>query len=462
MSFWNSKSRAVRAEQHRQLLVVLIVALVLRVLASLALTAWNPQGLANGDTAGYWRLAQNLADHGIFSRSENSPLVPDAFRTPGYPAFLALFHVLGLGWTAVALVQSFLSCATIALLVKLLNRWFDKRVVLAAAWLVAVDPESVLYAATVAPATLVTFLLLATVFVVASWRRGWGGVVAGLMSGLAALVKPMALYFPLWLAGLLLLDRHSRGRTLRAGLVVLAATVVLFPWLWRNRHVFGVWRFTSIQGFNLLYYNAAALESAERGITVSDAQDSLAAELTRQNPDLGTANELERARAMEHLAVRRILSHPFHYALLHLRGVPTSLLDPGRIDWARVLRLRNPARGFFDILSASSPGELWRFLKRLPWLQTVVLALYGVFLLAVTGLTLVGVWVLAGGKRLLGYATRLAAWVWLVGPLVYLWLITGPIGGARFRVPMWPYVAGLAGLGLWALTELRREQGGAA
>ncbi len=454
-----------RLKLDRHVALVLAVAFALRVLVALALTAWNPAGLANGDTAGYWQLAQNLVDHGVFSRSPGIPLVPDAFRTPGYPAFLALFYAAGLGWTAVALVQSALSCATILLLVQLLGRWFDRKVVVAAAWLVAVDPESVLYAATVAPATLVTFLLLAAVLGAASGRRSEWAVLAGLLSGLAALVKPMALYFPAWLAGICLLDRRRTRRGWRAGLVLLAAALVVSPWFLRNQRVFGVWRFTSIQGFNLLYYNAAALESAERGITVSDAQDSLAAELGRRNPGLAQANELERARAMERLAVRKILSHPLRYTLLHLRGVPTSLLDPGRIDWARALRLPNPARGFFDILSVSSPSELWRFLKQLPWVQVGIFAAVGLFLLGTTFLSLVGIWVLAGGKGLLGVRERTAGWLWLVGPLVYLWLIVGPVGWARFRVPMWPYVAGLAALGLWALSKqglLTGTNGGSA
>ena len=439
------------SELDRHLALVLAVAFVLRALTVLLLTLWNRAGLANGDTDGYWQLAQNLADHGVFSRAGTPPLLPDAFRTPGYPAFLALFHAIGLGWTAVGLVQSVLACISLALLVVLLQRWFDRKVVLAAAWLVAVDPESVLYAATVAPATLITLLLLAAVAVAALVRRGWAGLVAGALSGLAALVKPMALYFPVWLAGLCFLWAKGKRGLAQALLVLVAATAVVLPWFARNQRVYGVWRFTSIQGFNLLYYNAAALESAERGLPVSVAQDSLAAELERRTPGFAGLNELQKARAMEQLAVRRILSHPARYALLHLRGVPTSLLDPGRIDWARVLRLPNPSRGFFDILSISSFGSLLLFLERLPWVQVTVLALYGVFLLAVAGLFLVGVWTLAGGGNLLSHAQRVVGWLWLVGPLLYLWLIIGPIGGARFRVPMWPYVAGVAAVGLWAL-----------
>ena len=40
----------------------------------------------------YLQLAANISDHFVFSRETVAPFAPEVFRTPGYPAFLAIFH----------------------------------------------------------------------------------------------------------------------------------------------------------------------------------------------------------------------------------------------------------------------------------------------------------------------------------------------------------------------------------
>ena len=48
------------------------------------------------DSGYYLRLAEILREHHVFSDSVQAPFHPQIFRTPGYPAFLALLSMLGM------------------------------------------------------------------------------------------------------------------------------------------------------------------------------------------------------------------------------------------------------------------------------------------------------------------------------------------------------------------------------
>lgn len=436
-----------QAGPRKDLLRIGVLALAVRLVVLLALAWRNPAGLANGDTAGYWTLAENLRLRRIFSRATEPPFAPDAFRTPGYPAFLWPLQGLGLGMAGVAAIQILISLAVLVLTYGLVKKLLGRREARIACLLVAFDPMSVLYAVTVAPEVLVTALLLGAVALASLRGNVPGAFLAGIVSGLSALVKPMALYLAPWLSALCLLDARQplRERSRKAGLLLLAAALTLFPWFFRNWRVYGVWHFTSIQGYNLLYYNAAVLEAARTGRPISEVQDELSAELEQRVESAGLRNELRDALAMERLAREKIFAHPVRYGLLHLRGIPTSLLDPGRIEWARVFGFANPHWGFLEVLSAAPQRNLVRFLRELPALQLGLMLCYFLALLAVSGLACVGMWRLCvqGARTGSSHAP-----VWLLGALVYQLLIVGPIGGARFRVPMWPFVAALAAAGI--------------
>ena len=79
---------------RRRYLVLFLLGFLLR-LPVLFLALANPaRAIPPGDAPGYYQLAINLFQHGVFSSSSAAPFHPDAFRTPGYPLFLALIFFL--------------------------------------------------------------------------------------------------------------------------------------------------------------------------------------------------------------------------------------------------------------------------------------------------------------------------------------------------------------------------------
>ncbi|MEK7757122.1 MAG: hypothetical protein AAB385_07905, partial [Planctomycetota bacterium] len=69
------------------------------------------------DCGEYHTIARNLIEHGAFSQSETPPFVPDTWRTPGYPLFLAaIMLVVGKSPIALVLVQQVLAVVNVLLL----------------------------------------------------------------------------------------------------------------------------------------------------------------------------------------------------------------------------------------------------------------------------------------------------------------------------------------------------------
>src|SRR5262245_35085501 len=96
-------------------------------------TAWS-------DREGYVRLGASLAETGRFTRYPDAPVfVPEVIRTPGYPAFVAVFYRLfGIGNdTAVAAAQVLIFPLLCLLVYALTRRMASERTSVAAAAMTA-------------------------------------------------------------------------------------------------------------------------------------------------------------------------------------------------------------------------------------------------------------------------------------------------------------------------------------
>lgn len=67
------------------------------------------------DSWGYWRIAENLNEYGIFSQGNANTLIPDSTRTPLYPLFIYFLNKLSIGFYGIIIVQILLSTIICAL-----------------------------------------------------------------------------------------------------------------------------------------------------------------------------------------------------------------------------------------------------------------------------------------------------------------------------------------------------------
>lgn len=191
-----------------------------------------------GDVRQYVAYAMNLLHHGTFSQvwpGTGSPL-PDSFRGPGYPWFLAVFMLSGKtpdSWYWLALhAQAILGALTATLTVLLARQWLSSAWALFAGCMLALWPHHV--AATGALLSEVVFgfsLMLALLMAAEALKRqqiGWA-MASGVTFSFAALVNPVSLLFPVLVA---LLFRRALGRRVAS---VLLLGALLGPGLWTLR-----------------------------------------------------------------------------------------------------------------------------------------------------------------------------------------------------------------------------------
>lgn len=180
---------------------------------------------------------------------ENGHL-PDAFRPPVYPAFIAaIFAVAGPVPGAVRLVQALVSTATGGLLYRWLRGHVGEAGALLSLGLFAVVPTIVGFTHFLFTETLYLGLLTVVLASVAPARRTLRPLLAGTAYALGALTRSLLTpLLPFVIVGLGLATRARRGTLLFA----VAAIVVLLPWPIHNLRVTGTPTVLEISnGYNL-------------------------------------------------------------------------------------------------------------------------------------------------------------------------------------------------------------------
>ena len=448
----------------KQLLVILALAAVLRLLLFVAIYPDQMKLFLRSDSRDYDGLAVNLARYRVFSRSGAAPFEPHVFMTPGYPLFLAfVYAVFGHKPLIALLFQILLDLISLLIVYKIGEILFTRVVGLISAGLLAVDVGQILNSNQLLSETLFILLFLLSIYCLLLFvkeRQTRCGILAGLLLGMAAMVRPIVLYFPI----LLVITCAARGmNTLLSGLkrysiVVLCFLLVVTPWLGRNYYRFGVPQFASKQGVTFHWY-AAYLRAKIEGTTFGEAKEQIRTEVNHEIEEQNL-NPLEEAAFYQRKAMREILQHPRDYAIVHLSGVVSLLVSSNVRQVAHMFGIPPSGTGFLtNFLTRGIAGAVEGFLQfcrsfflTLSRSQQLVFvfALLEWAMLAVTYLLGVyGLLVSLRGKKLLAILT-------LGTVLVYFPLMTGPMGYARYRAPMMPYIYLLTAYGvlhLWRKAE---------
>ncbi len=238
-------------------LAVLFLALAVRVVYVIVAQVDFP---IRGDVNQYVLYAWNLVHRGVFSSSlpDAAIAMPDSYRGPGYPAFLALMMqlaghsdlplrpgpngltVLGLAtdtWMRYAVgVQVLLGVATVGLTILLARLWLSRGMSLCTGLLVALWPHLITFAGALLSETLFAFTLALALWLVCVAVRKCSValmVAAGAAFALAYLVNPVIAIFPLLAAGVAWLGTQRK----LAAVLVLAFAIAPLGWGLRNAQI---------------------------------------------------------------------------------------------------------------------------------------------------------------------------------------------------------------------------------
>ena len=246
------------------------------------------------DFLGYRSLAYRWLTTGQFARSG----VPTAYRTPGYPAFLALGMIASKATWWLSLTNVALSTAAIPLTALFATRLgFGRGTVIGSAALVAVVPTFVFFAPVLASEHLQLVLALGAWCLSLRTTSPRRAVIGGLVYGVAIIVRPESLFY-LFAAPWLIRVAVPNWRRIAcfAAVTALTAAVVVAPWYVRNELAVGRGAGLSTTG-GLNLYLAHRSEPGSRFVPLD------------QTPLRGL-DELETNRKGMTLGLRNIRSDP--------------------------------------------------------------------------------------------------------------------------------------------------------
>jgi 4-amino-4-deoxy-L-arabinose transferase-like glycosyltransferase len=382
--------------------------LVVAALAVRLIVAWNtPTDEAAlsqlPDQREYLALAQNLrSGNGLVFMDERFGERATAYRTPGYPAFVAVF---GANPRLARTAQCVIGASVVIAVFLLARKWQSHGRALIAAGAMAFNPFLIYFCRLLLTETLFS-AMLAWGMVLLLHRRTLLWLMGGILLALAVLVRPGALALPVVL-GLLAAVQNRGGRDayhrrwpLPVGTTMLLLTLAaLAPWAYRNHLLLGQWIWTSTNG----------------GITSYDGF----------NPDASGASD-----------------QSFVDAMPQLRGMSELQRDAYLAEKAKLFMRNNPLRALqlagIKMARTWSPMPLSAEFARRAYVAVALVYSLPFFLLVVAGLV---------SKEL-----PASAKVFLLAPAVYFTLSAAlSVGSLRYRIPAEVPMAVVAAAGVRAL-----------
>ncbi|MCL1791893.1 MAG: glycosyltransferase family 39 protein [Peptococcaceae bacterium] len=202
----------------------------------------------DNDDVKYVRSARILLEEGklFYQDGDIASGIPTVFIMPGFPVFLAMFlKVFGLsgGLLAIRFVQGLLQVGVMLLLYRLGRKYFHVWAARLALVLYLLYIPNLSVSLLILTETLFTFLFVLLITLcfeaVASKKMGFY-VGGGIVLGLAALIRPTILLFPVVIVLMWILKKYSVKEMLNRGLVVGCILIaMLAPWWIRNGVEFG-------------------------------------------------------------------------------------------------------------------------------------------------------------------------------------------------------------------------------
>jgi len=374
------------------------------------------------DSEQYISLANNLIESGRYV-TQISPLL-DLWRAPGYSFFLAaVLWVTGGSLTAVLILQYFFGLFCTYIIYLLGKETLDERVGVVAAILFLLSPNALFWSATV----------LAFLWASRAAKGQFPMWAIGILFGVMTLVRPIGLYlFVLWGIWFLWYSWKAEWISVGRKLAVLffAFTAIVSPWFIRNYITHGEFTLSTVSEATVKSYHLALSLVEAKGIPWEEAKIEV--------------NTLD----SEGSALISILkTYPVDFLKVQLRGIARTITGievgtwmelisaqsyqgSGILEGLLSLNFSKVSEAVRSILSSGNPAALLLITWGL--LYTLLL-----FILGAIGLI-----------RLMFHMDVELKYmgILMVVTILYLVVVPGAAGEARFRVPVEPFFAYLAAI----------------
>lgn len=428
--------------------LIFFVGLAFRLFLVVYIAVSNPYGwdffnnaqYQGSDQADFAKLAQNIADHGVFSFADGSPFQPDNFRTPLFPYLAALSYWLT-GGLWLYLFFNILISAGLGLIVYELSRqiFTSRRLALVSGLVFSLLPYGAYLSTMVMADNLFAFFFILTLLFTVKFLKApidlknllW----AGAFLALTTLTRPITQYFlVLIITGLFLLKAPWKNKLLWAGLLILVFLMVSSPWLIRNYILFGQLNFSSLSGYHMFiswvgpyraYFIDKISRDEEHGKLYQYIKDKYGKYGSEAMYDPVISEKLGQEAKKEILANLPVYL-PFHLASGSVYFMNNDVL----LTLNEVFGVKSGGIYMTEKLIKRDWSGFWRSLGRLNFVYILIYFVSYVWLAVKNLLALVAL------KKYWPVSPALV--VLVLGAFVYFVLLVGPEGHARFRYPLEP------------------------
>ena len=406
---------------------LLLFAFIVRVLIFIRFQPWNDlvvqKQILLFDSLGYHNLALCIKDHFTFCG--------DAFRTPGYPFFVAIIYAIfgSHPYTAI-FAQIFLNLFSIVLLYKTGKELFNEKVGFIAAVLFSLDLHHIIFIYYILTETIYTTVFLAALlFYVKAIKTSnlKFFILTGMTYGLSTLIRPISQYYiiGIFLFTLIWYFKEWKSGLKLSAVLAVAYFVAVAPWCFRNYNEYGHFALSNIKGYNLLFWNASYYESKR----LKEPIDSVNANFKTELEKMGwtaDANPFDKEKYDGELANKILKAHFADYLKMHLTGTVKIHLSVGTQSLTEVLHI--PAKKFSEEEKYNNGvmALMKKFFTEKPIYEILLGLFVGVFLAVVYFFAAVGIWRMVKEKQTL-------LMLFLLGSAGYFALISGIISYARYR-----------------------------
>lgn len=428
---------------HKKSLTIYLAALCVE-FTLLVLVAWHAGWslspyMTGLDTFDYSTIARNLVDHQSFSKSLTIPFIPNFFRLPGYPFWLAFVYFVFKSFTPAVFLGMTIFALSAPLVYLITREVFSEKLAFWAGIIFALEPRMAFSAPFLLSEQIFIPLFLLAVFFAVKFinypEQKRFILLSAALFGLLALFKAVVLY--LWPVFIILfylqLEKNHQSLTSTIKLIAsstLILIVVMAPWFIRNKIVLNTWQLSSTGGL-VIYWGH--LEILERYLgTPSDlAYQKLIDKANRlAGADWGT---VEAAKILTHEAFTEIKSHPKEYFRAYISNLPLFFITDGyKGILSYISNINQNYVNFSDLLFRLKFGEFISGIKNLSlfglvlpvagrgvWLILTIFSFFGVFL------------------SIKSMSEKRLPIIMLAMLILYFAVLTGPIGfDPRYRMPV--------------------------
>lgn len=432
-----------RRQNPTRLLFVLIIGVLFRLLLLYGNWGQDPTYLLSADSYGYFGLAHNLLEGNGYSWDTQAPYKPNVYRPPGMPLLLwNVFHSVGEHLEWFILLQIIGASLTTLIVYRLGTLLAGQPIGLLSAFLLAIDPISVVFSNFLLTEVFSALFITASFFYSARYVRSGNRVyliVTGLILAVGISFHPILLFLPVLLAVLPFLRedlRKWRKDVLVAFLACIIAFIPATAWTIRNKVVSDYAGISCVAAVNILKYKAAGVLAIINRTSREQERDRLTIQCETMLPS--NATDGQRWRLWESVGKRIILEHPSIYLKMHFMSAGYELLAPGRDYLTRFLYQSSSLTDKDGVVNDeilhkvnSMDRSHWR-----PMVQASALFIhFGTLLLSFMGAVI------------LALTKRWRLLLCLLIPIFYILNLTaGPEAESRFRVIYAPFLCILAGV----------------